>query len=94
MAETKRKPWPKIGTLRKGDSGPYIKLDDGVEIFVKGEKVDLNEKKTVRLEDPRQKVSNLLERGIIDEAEHDRRLEQLAGMEWLRYDLVCAPPRK
>lgn len=94
MAETKKsKGWPKIGTLRKGDNGSYIKLDEGVEIFVNGEKVPTNDKRTVRLEDPRQKVSGLYERGFITEAEKDKRLEKLEEHSWLRYELVVPPPR-
>lgn len=89
----KSKSWPKIGTLRKGDSGSYIKLEDNVRILVGGEEVPLNDKRTVRLEDPRKKVENLFERGIITEAEHDKRLESLANNEWLKYELIVPPPR-
>lgn len=94
MAETKKsKSWPKIGTLRKGDSGSYIKLESNVKIMVDGVEVPLNDKRTVRLEDPRKKVENLFERGIITEAEHDKRLESLANNEWLKYELIVPPPR-
>lgn len=95
MAESKakRKSWPKVGTLRRGDSGSYIKLEEGVEIYMNGEKLPMNAKRTVRLEDPRKKVEGLFERGIIDEAEHDKRLEVLASNDWLRYELIVAPPR-
>lgn len=94
MAETKKsKGWPKIGTLRKGDSGSYIKLESNVKILVDGVEVPLNDKRTVRLEDPRKKVENLFERGIITEAEHDKRLESLANNEWLKYELIVPPPR-
>lgn len=89
----KGKSWPKIGTLRKGDNGSYIKLEEGVEVFVNGEKVPMNDKRTVRLEDPRKKVEGLLERGIISEADADKRLEKLAENEWLRYELIVPPPR-
>lgn len=95
MAENKgkRKSWPKVGTLRKGDSGSYIKLEEGVEIYMNGEKLSMNEKRTVRLEDPRAKVEALFERGIITEAEHDKRLETLANNDWLRYELILSPAR-
>jgi hypothetical protein len=95
MAEEKKKSkaWPRIGTLRRGDSGSYIKLEANVSIMVDGIEVPLNDKRTVRLEDPRKKVENLLERGIITEAEHDKRLESLANNEWLRYELIVPPPR-
>lgn len=91
---SKTKSWPTVGSLRKGDNGSYIKLAEGVEIFLNGEKVNLNEKRTIRLEDPRRKVEGLKDRGFISEAEADKRLEKLAEMEWLRYDLVVPPPRK
>lgn len=92
-AKTKSKAWPKIGTLRRGDSGSYIKLEANVKITVDGVEVPLNEKRTVRLEDPRKKVEGLFERGIITEAEHDKRLETLAANEWLKYELIVPPPR-
>lgn len=94
MAETKKsKGWPKIGTLRKGDNGSYIKLEANVKILVDGVEVPLNDKKTVRLEDPRAKVEGLYERGFITEAEKDKRLEKLEEHSWLRYELVVPPPR-
>jgi len=94
MAEAKKsKGWPKIGTLRKGDSGSYIKLEDNVKLFVDGVEVPLNAKRTVRLENPRDKVKGLYDRGIITEAEHDKRLESLANNEWLKYELIVPPPR-
>jgi hypothetical protein len=93
MSQKKSKGWPVIGSLRKGDNGSYIKLADNVQILVDGKAIDLNDKKTVRLEDPRKKVEGLFERGHISEQQRDERLEKLAGMEWLRYDLVVPPPR-
>jgi hypothetical protein len=93
QAKTKSKGWPKIGTLRKGESGSYIKLEEGVEITVNGFKVEMNDKRTVRLEDPRKKVEGLHERGFIDEAEKDKRLEKLTELSWLKYELIVPPPR-
>jgi hypothetical protein len=95
MSETKgkSKSWPKIGTLRKGQDGSYIKLEEGIEVFLNGVKVDMNDKRTVRLEDPRKKVEGLLARGIISEADADKRLEKLAELDWLRYELIVPPPR-
>lgn len=89
----KKKAWPKIGRLLKGDKGSYIQLNENVEILVDGEKISLSEKKYVNLEDPRKNVKNLQERGIIDEAEANSRLESLAQRDWYKYDLV-APPKK
>lgn len=95
MAETKSKSkgWPKIGTLRRGETGSYIKLEANVDIYVDGVKIPFNEKKTVRLEDPRRKVQQLFDRGYIDEATKDKRLETLAENDWLKYELVVAPPK-
>lgn len=90
---SKSKSWPKIGTLRKGDNGSYIKLEEGVEITVNGVKVEMNDKRTVRLEDPRKKVEGLFERGIISEKDKDTRLEKLQELDWLRYELIVPPPR-
>lgn len=89
----KRKGWPKIGRLLKGDKGSYIQLAENVEILVDGQKISLNEKKYVNLEDPRKTVTALQERGIIDEAEANKRLESLAQRSFYKYDLV-APPKK
>lgn len=95
MSQTKtvKKGWPSIGSLRKGENGSYIKLDEGVEIFVNGEKLAINESRTVRLEDPRTKVEQLLERGVIDEQKAGERLAKLETMPWLRYNLIVAPPK-
>lgn len=90
----KGKAWPTIGSLRKNDNGSYIKLADGVEIFVNGEKVAINDKRTVRLDCPRKKVEGLRDRGFISEADADKRLEKLAEMTWLKYDLVVPPPKE
>jgi len=100
MAEKKSKAWPKVGTLRRstdqktGKPGAsYIKLEPNVDIYVDGKKVEMNQTRTVRLEDPKTKVLQLHERGFIDEAEKDKRLERLEENSWLKYELVIAPPR-
>jgi hypothetical protein len=93
MSSGKKPSWPKIGTLRKGDNGSYIKLEENVQILVDGKPVSLNKSRTVRLEDPRKKVTTLVERGVISEAEGDKRLEKLAENEWLRYELIVPPPQ-
>ncbi len=93
VTKAKSKGWPKIGTLRKGESGSYIKLEEGVEITVNGVKVEMNDKRTVRLENPRDKVTQLYERGHIDEATKDKRLEKLEELSWLKYELIVPPPR-
>lgn len=94
-----KKGWPEIGSVRVGESREtkekytYIKLKDNVEILVDGKPVELNAGRTLRLERPSDKVEQLLERGIIDEAEADRRLEKLAEMPWLKYTVIVPPPR-
>lgn len=90
----KSKGWPKVGTLRRGDTGSYIKLDEGYKVVGPDGEVPMNATRTIRLEDPRKKVEGLRDRGIISEAEADKRLEKLAENEWLRYELVIAPPRE
>lgn len=91
----KSKAWPVIGTLRKNDKKiPYIKLADNVKVFIDGEEVELNKFRTVRLEDPREKVRRLAEMGYIEESDADKRLESLAENNWLRYELVLPPPTK
>lgn len=94
MSEAKKnKSWPKIGTLRKGETGSYIKLEENVDVYVGGVKLEMNKARTVRLEDPRKKVEGLLQRGFISEADADKRLEKLAELDWLRYELIVPPPR-
>ena len=88
----KKKGWPKIGTLRKNDKGfHYIKLEDDVKLIVNGETVDLNDYRTLRLQDPRETAKFMHERGIITEKQLDERLETLAENSWLRYEIVAPP---
>lgn len=97
--KTKKKGWPKIGTLRRGEAedgkpaSSYIKLEEGVEILINGVKVPMNEKRTVRLDDPRKTVEKLRDGGHISEADADKRLEKLSENQWLRYELILPPPR-
>ncbi len=92
-AKAKSKSWPKIGTLRKSETGVYIKLEDNVTILVDGSPIEMNQKKTVRLENPRDKVNQLYDRGHIDEATKDKRLEKLEELSWLKYELIVPPPK-
>ena len=93
MAKTKNKGWPKIGTVRKGDYGSYIKLEENVTILVDGSPVEMNESRTVSLEDPRKKAEFFFENGHISEADFNKRMEVLAENSWLRYELVVPPTR-
>jgi len=89
----KKKSWPKIGTLRKSDTGSYIKLEENVTILVDGEPISLNKTRTIQLQDPRAKLEQMFENGYINEKDYERRLETLSENQWLRYELV-APPNK
>jgi RNase H-fold protein (predicted Holliday junction resolvase) len=91
--EKKSKGWPKIGTLRKGDYGHYIVLEKGVEILVDGQKIAMNDKRSVRLEDPKKTVEMLLEKGVISEEKAQERLATLEANAWLKYELVVPPPK-
>ncbi len=95
MSEAKKfkKGWPKVGTIRKNDNGSYIKVEPNVEILVDGVKLELNSNRVLRLENPRKKVEQFKESGHITEAEADKRLERLAEMQWLLYDII-SPPAK
>jgi hypothetical protein len=88
-----KKSWPKIGTVRKGEYGSYIVLEKNVEILVDGKRIDLNEKRSVRLEDPRKKIEEMLEKGYIDESKAQKRREVLEQNQWLRYELIVPPPK-
>ncbi len=93
-AKPKSKRWPKVASVRKNDDGSsYIKLEEGVELILNGEKVPLNEKRVLRLECPRKNVEQLRDRGIISEQQAGERLEKLAEMTWLKYEVVASPPK-
>ncbi len=87
------KSWPKVGTLRKSEKGSYIKLEENVTVLVDGKPIELNEHRTVQLQDPRTKLDFLFQNGYIDEKDYDRRKESLAENSWLRYELVIPPSR-
>jgi hypothetical protein len=97
--KTKSKSWAKLGTIRQGENKgtgekySYIKLNDNVDIFVDGEKVSVNEKRTLRLEKPTDTVNQLLSRGVITEQQAGERLEKLAEMTWLKYEITIPPAR-
>ena len=95
MSENKVK-WPKLGTLRsgtspKGNKYSYIKLEDNIKILVDGVEAEMNDKLIVRLQDPRDTVDRLEQRGIIDEATANSRRAKLDELDWLKYELVLPP---
>lgn len=100
MAQAKTKGWPVIGSVRIGETKEsktkytYIKLADNVELVVNGEKVPLAKNRQLRLEKPTDKVQQLYDRGIIDEKKYDERMEKLAEMDWLKYEIVAPTPRE
>ena len=89
----KKKGWPIVGSLRRSDTGNYIKLAEGYKIVGPDGEVPMTDKRTIRLEDPRAKVKDMFANGYISEQQRDERLEKLEDMQWLRYDLVVPPPR-
>ncbi len=90
----KKKGWPTIGTIRKGDNGSYIKLEDNVTILVDGEPVDLNKSRTCTLQSPVAKAQRLIDSGYTDESEAEAKLEQAKKLNaWLKYEIVVPPPR-
>lgn len=100
MSQNKgKKGWPQVGSIRVGknketnENYTYMKLADNVEILVDGEKITLNKFRTLRFERPTDKVNQLRDKGIIDEKTAEQRLEKLAEMPWLKYDVVAAPPK-
>jgi hypothetical protein len=93
--ETKKsKGWPVIGSIRKSDTGSYIKLNDNVEILVDGVKIPLNDKRVLSLDKPSKKVEMLRDKGFLDEKTAEERLEKLAGMPWLSYEITARPPKR
>jgi hypothetical protein len=94
MANKKGKGWPMIGTIRKGDKGSYIKLEDNVTILVDGEEIPLNKSRTCQLQSPVAKVERLIKSGAIKESETESRMEKAKEVnEWLKYEIVLPPPR-
>lgn len=90
----KKKGWPVVGTIRKGEYGSYIKLEDNVTILVDGEEVNLNAKRTCSLQCPVTRTENLIKNGYIKENEAESKLEKAKEIkEWLKYEIIANPPR-
>ena len=86
--------WPKIGTVRKGETGSYIKFNENVKILVDGEEVKMNDKRTANLVDPVNEVKSMIERKIIKEDQAESRLAKAEeASSWLRYEIVVPPPK-
>jgi hypothetical protein len=84
-----------IGTLRDPDQvltfsddikedakGPYLVINKDIEIFFKGEPVDLGEYRIVKLTDPMSKVEKLLAGGFItdEQANNDKEFIEKKGV--------------
>ncbi|PCI45920.1 MAG: hypothetical protein COB41_00590 [Proteobacteria bacterium] len=84
----KSKSWPELGTLRqKNEDGskPYLHIHPSVRILIGSynsdtesydnyEELDLGDYRTVKCVDPLSGLDALLEKGYIDEAEHEKRV--------------------
>ncbi len=87
----KKKSWPEVGTLRqKNEDGskPYLVIHPSIKILVGSydkdsesydnfEEIDLGDYRTVKCIDPMPGLDALLEKGYIDEAEHEKRVETI-----------------
>lgn len=94
MAEKKKEGWPSLGSIRKGQYGSYVKINDNVTILVDGKEVKLNDKRIVQLQSPVDKVENMIKAGVIDESKAESaRAKAQENSSWLKYDMVIPPPR-
>lgn len=90
----KRKPWPKVGSVIKGDNGSYIKLADNVKIYVEGEEVSLNKSRTLKLESPKQQLESLIKNGLVEEKDVESRRSKVEEISsWLAYNIIAPPPK-
>lgn len=83
--------WTGIGSLRVGQNGNrnFI-VNKNVEIFVDGVKQELGQYRTVKCFDATDSVQSLLTRGLIDQAEADKRIEYIDEKS-IKLDLVIPP---
>jgi hypothetical protein len=84
----------KVGTVRKGKFGPYVKFEDNVELHVDGRKVDLGKHNVLNLRDPVKFIDYLEEKGIITPEEAEKRHSQMEKMDWLRYEIILPKETK
>ena len=85
--------WPKIGTVRKGDNGPYIKLEADITILKDGKPIELNNARSLQLQDPVASLTRLNELGFVDNEKFEAQKAKLAEMSWLKFDIVSPPPK-
>ena len=92
--------WPVVASVREGfdengkSTGRYIKFNDNVKILVDGEEVNLNASRTAQLVSPVDQVERLYKASQIPEDKIEFRREKAAeANKWLKYEIVCPPPR-
>ena len=92
---TKKKSWPKIGTVRKSDDGNrYIKFSDNVTILVDGKEIDMNKSRTANLTSPSEDLERMIKNNIVPEADVEKRRAQVESTKgWLLSDIVVPPPK-
>lgn len=79
--QTKKAKWKKIGAILKSkkDSSFYIKIDQDVNLS-KGD--------YVTVKNPREVVTQLVERGVLTESQAEERLSKIP--DWVKYELLVA----
>lgn len=79
--------WIKFGTIRKGkNNNLYIKVESDV---------DLKKDSVLSIQNPREKLDNLVKLGKLNEKEAEERKNKIP--EYIRYEIYIAPkasPRK
>ena len=74
----------KLGSLRKSEKGSlYIKIDEGVS---------LDAGAVIQLQDPRKKLDESVEKGRLSQERADEIRAKIP--DYIRYELVLAPPKK
>lgn len=75
--------WLVVGSLRKNQKGDfYIKMN---------EDISLKKDQSLTVRDVRKNIQNLAARGFITETEAQERIAKIP--EYVKYDLVLAPPK-
>lgn len=95
----KNKAWPILGSVRVGEYGQYVVLEDNVTVLVDNEEVELRTNKKgqriLNVQTIPEKVERLIANGFIKEDEAEERREKAQEIsEWLKAELVLTPPKK
>jgi bifunctional DNA-binding transcriptional regulator/antitoxin component of YhaV-PrlF toxin-antitoxin module len=103
--------WPEIGVITKNavkdKDGNVVKVNgvvqtklgfkfaDNVEIFVDGQKIELNKYRSGVLKSPIEEVESLYKNGAISDGDiEERRSKAKEVNEWLRYKIQVPPARQ